>query len=242
MATAELEARVHDEAGTAVIELTGDVDRDAEAALDAAYGQVGKTESVVLDFAGVDYINRTGIFLCRYSECPASGTLRLGSTSSSTTNNRNFSAKITSTSTWQAKPWAGVKTTLGADYTNAEFDGTSASGTTLPAVIGALAARGFVAERVHAVREGDEDPAPVSEDLGAALRVDPRTDYHVVVVWTPAQGRKKLACLAPLTAETVRAIETTIDTIVEVSNRSRTGRGDVRCRGAERAEPLADRC
>jgi anti-anti-sigma factor len=61
MATAELEARVHDEAGTAVIELTGDVDRDAEAALDAAYGQVGKTESVVLDFSGVDYINSTGI-------------------------------------------------------------------------------------------------------------------------------------------------------------------------------------
>ena len=43
MATAELEARVHDEAGTAVIELTGDVDRDAEAALDAAYAQVGQT-------------------------------------------------------------------------------------------------------------------------------------------------------------------------------------------------------
>ena len=34
---------------------------------------------------GVDYNNRTGIFLCRYRECPASGTLRLGATSSSTT-------------------------------------------------------------------------------------------------------------------------------------------------------------
>jgi len=61
MATAELEARVHDEGGAAVIELTGDVDRDAEAALDAAYGQVGKTGSVVLDFSGVEYINSTGI-------------------------------------------------------------------------------------------------------------------------------------------------------------------------------------
>ena len=38
MATAEFAARVHDEDGVAVIELTGDVDRGAEAALDAAYG------------------------------------------------------------------------------------------------------------------------------------------------------------------------------------------------------------
>ena len=61
MATAELEARVYDEGGEAVIELTGDVDRDAEAALDAAYEQVGQTGSVVLDFSGVYYINSTGI-------------------------------------------------------------------------------------------------------------------------------------------------------------------------------------
>jgi anti-anti-sigma factor len=61
MATAELEARVYDEGGEAVIELTGDVDRDAEAALDAAYEQVGQAGSVVLDFSGVDYINSTGI-------------------------------------------------------------------------------------------------------------------------------------------------------------------------------------
>ena len=61
MPTAELEARVHDEAGTAVIELTGDVDRDAEATLDAAYSQVEQARMVVLDFSGVPYINSTGI-------------------------------------------------------------------------------------------------------------------------------------------------------------------------------------
>ena len=61
MATAELEARVYDEGGEAVIELSGDVDRDAEAALEAAYGKVGKTDSVVLDFSDVEYINSTGI-------------------------------------------------------------------------------------------------------------------------------------------------------------------------------------
>jgi hypothetical protein len=43
MATAELEAHVRDEGETAVIELTGDIDRDAEAALDAAYSQVDGT-------------------------------------------------------------------------------------------------------------------------------------------------------------------------------------------------------
>jgi TonB-linked SusC/RagA family outer membrane protein len=81
---------------------------------------------------GVDYNNRTGIFLCRYSECPAQGTLRLGATSSSTSNNRNFSAKLTSTSIWQASASASLKTTFGSDYTNSENDGTSASGTQLP--------------------------------------------------------------------------------------------------------------
>jgi anti-anti-sigma factor len=61
MATAELEARVRDEGETAVIELAGDIDRDAEAALDAAYSQVEQARSVVLDFTRVEYINSTGI-------------------------------------------------------------------------------------------------------------------------------------------------------------------------------------
>ena len=61
MATAELEARVRDEGGTAVIELSGDVDRDAEAALDSAYAHVERAETVVLDFSNVSYINSTGI-------------------------------------------------------------------------------------------------------------------------------------------------------------------------------------
>jgi len=92
--------------------------------------------------AGVDYNNRTGIFLCRYLECPASGTLRQGATSSTTSNNRNFSAKVTSTSTWQASQSASLKTTFGSDYTNSENDGTNAGGTNLPPgaqVVGAAA-------------------------------------------------------------------------------------------------------
>jgi anti-anti-sigma factor len=61
MATAELRARVLDEAGTAVIELAGDVDRNAEAAFDEAYALAGTDRPLVLDFSGVSYINSTGI-------------------------------------------------------------------------------------------------------------------------------------------------------------------------------------
>ena len=42
------------------------------------------------------------------------------------------SAKIASTSSWNARPWANLKTSVGADYTNLEIDGASTGGTTLP--------------------------------------------------------------------------------------------------------------
>ena len=61
MATAELRARVHDEAEAAVIELQGDLDRNAEPALEAAYEQAGTARPIILDFTGVAYINSTGI-------------------------------------------------------------------------------------------------------------------------------------------------------------------------------------
>ena len=61
MATVELEAHVRDEEGTRVIELVGDIDRNADEALDAAYSEVGQAPSVVLDFSQVSYINSTGI-------------------------------------------------------------------------------------------------------------------------------------------------------------------------------------
>jgi anti-anti-sigma factor len=61
MATAELQAHVRHEAGAPVIELVGDIDRNAEAALAAAYVEVEETPSVTLDFTGVSYINSTGI-------------------------------------------------------------------------------------------------------------------------------------------------------------------------------------
>lgn len=60
------EAAVHAVDGTAVIELTGEVDGGAAAVLNAAYQQAiadGTAQTVVLDFARVDYINSTGIAL-----------------------------------------------------------------------------------------------------------------------------------------------------------------------------------
>ena len=65
MATREAVASVHERDGTAVIELSGEIDRSAEAAVEAAYGQVSGLGSgpLLLDFSATDYINSTGIAL-----------------------------------------------------------------------------------------------------------------------------------------------------------------------------------
>jgi anti-anti-sigma factor len=60
------EARVRPLTGGAIIELTGDIDGTAADVLTAAYDQAmsgGGTATIVLDFAGVGYINSTGIAL-----------------------------------------------------------------------------------------------------------------------------------------------------------------------------------
>ena len=45
---------------------------------------------------------------------------------------RNFSTRLTSTATWNARPWANLKTSVGADYTNSEQDNVNSTGSTLP--------------------------------------------------------------------------------------------------------------
>jgi anti-anti-sigma factor len=63
MATSELTAIVRYHANVAVIDLAGDIDRDADTPLQHAYDRAigdGAT-TVSLNFAGVDYINSTGI-------------------------------------------------------------------------------------------------------------------------------------------------------------------------------------
>ena len=65
MANSPLEARVSGDAGRARIDLRGQIDRDADAALAAASHQAAALGLPVieLDFSAVDYINSTGIAL-----------------------------------------------------------------------------------------------------------------------------------------------------------------------------------
>ncbi len=53
---------VRDDSGAAVIELIGQIDADAEAALLGAW-DAARGDRVVLDFARTDYINSTGLAL-----------------------------------------------------------------------------------------------------------------------------------------------------------------------------------
>jgi anti-anti-sigma factor len=64
MATRELETTVRQRQGVAILDLIGDVDSSAEAALQRGYDEAAaRGGPVVLNFAGADYINSTGIAL-----------------------------------------------------------------------------------------------------------------------------------------------------------------------------------
>lgn len=65
MATIETPVEVRRRDGVPVIDLAGDVNRTAEAALEAAWAQATaeRPDAVVLNFTGAGYINSTGIAL-----------------------------------------------------------------------------------------------------------------------------------------------------------------------------------
>jgi anti-anti-sigma factor len=64
MATRELEVAVREREGVAIVDLVGDVNATAEAALQRGYEEAAAEGGpVVLNFAGADYINSTGIAL-----------------------------------------------------------------------------------------------------------------------------------------------------------------------------------
>lgn len=54
-------AAARNEAGGAIIDLHGDIDRNAQEQLEAIYEQTVADGPVILNFADVDYINSTGI-------------------------------------------------------------------------------------------------------------------------------------------------------------------------------------
>jgi anti-anti-sigma factor len=72
MAAQPLETQVRRQPGVAIIDLHGEIDSFAEAALNAAYAEADQPAlgspgdnpaAIVLNFSGVDYINSTGIAL-----------------------------------------------------------------------------------------------------------------------------------------------------------------------------------
>ena len=64
MATRELEVALRWDDGVPVLDLIGDIDANAEAALQSAWDEAAPgVQSVILDFSRTTYINSTGIAL-----------------------------------------------------------------------------------------------------------------------------------------------------------------------------------
>jgi TonB-linked SusC/RagA family outer membrane protein len=83
--------------------------------------------TIGMDAASIDYFT-----LCRVNECPPFGDMRAGEVTNNKSNVRNYSARVISTSTWNARPWASLATTVGADYTVEEHDELETDGSILP--------------------------------------------------------------------------------------------------------------
>jgi TonB-linked SusC/RagA family outer membrane protein len=81
---------------------------------------------------GMDYAQRDRFSLVRFGEGPPSGTTRLGSVTDTRTSDRNLSAKIVSTGTWQPRATLNLKSTLGVDYVNQQTEFATAAGQQLP--------------------------------------------------------------------------------------------------------------
>ena len=82
---------------------------------------------------GVDLASVNFFHLCGLNQCPPqNATARIGNVTDNRSDNRNLSAKVVSTSTWNARSWMNLKTTLGGDYTNLETDNVNSNGQNLP--------------------------------------------------------------------------------------------------------------
>ena len=65
MTTSDLETKVREQRGVAIIDLVGDISSFAEESLNVAYAQASgrNPRAILLNFADVGYINSTGIAL-----------------------------------------------------------------------------------------------------------------------------------------------------------------------------------
>lgn len=81
---------------------------------------------------GVDLTSRIDKSLCRFQTCPDFGTQRLGFANDARATLRNITGNITSTSTWNARSWLSLKTSIGVQYVNYTDLRNTASGSQLP--------------------------------------------------------------------------------------------------------------
>jgi len=106
--------------------------------------------------AGLDLAAQDFFQLCRLNECPPqNASARLGRVTDNQGKNRNFSAKVSSNATWNYRPWVNFKTSLGADYTNLEFDNAQTNGTILPpgaSTVGSASTRNATQQQPTAVK------------------------------------------------------------------------------------------
>ncbi len=82
---------------------------------------------------GMDLANAGYYQICRLEECPPqNATARLGRVTDNKHNYLNLSARFSSNSSWNVRPWANLQTSIGGDYTNVEDDFVNSNGTILP--------------------------------------------------------------------------------------------------------------
>lgn len=80
---------------------------------------------------GIDFYADNTFSLQRLNEGPNFSTQRLGTITDRRETDRSFNATIRSTATWNPRPWANFRTTIGADYLNNESEFSSAGATQL---------------------------------------------------------------------------------------------------------------
>ena len=107
---------------------------------------------------GLDLIDRDNSDLCQLNTCVPQGTQRQGFAADTKRNDRNVSFKFSSTASWNVRPWANLKTSVGVDYVNAEFDVASSSGTVLPP--------GASIVDQASIRTGTQTPPTATKTLG----------------------------------------------------------------------------